>query len=172
MSAPNTPAKMLLRSLAALTYDLLILPAILLLAGAVAVFPAQWLLPELTFDHGPARWLLQAWLAGSAFLFLGHSWTRAGQTIGMRAWRIRLVDAQGHNPGWTQAALRFATGLVLLLAALSAGQMAHASLGSAWAGVITGLLVVLPAWLLLLVPPHRSLQDRLSGTHLVYLPKR
>ena len=36
-------------------------------------------------------------------------WTRAGQTIGMRAWRLRIQNADGSNIRITQALIRLAT---------------------------------------------------------------
>ncbi len=142
MSAPNTPAKMLMRNLAAVVYDLLILPAILF----IAVIPTVFIQDGEPFQQGWPRWLLQLWLLLVAFVFLGHSWVRGGQTIGMRAWRIRLVSDDGQPIRWSQAGRRFLAGLL---------NLALAGLG----------------FLLLLRPPYRSLHDRLSGTHLVYLPK-
>ncbi len=142
MSAPNTPAKMLFRNLAALVYDLLILPAILFIAAIPTVFIDN----GEPFQQGWPRLLLQLWLLGVAFVFLGLSWVRGGQTIGMRAWRIRLVSDDGQTLRWSQAARRFLAGLL---------NLALGGLG----------------FLLLLRPPYRSLHDRLSSTHLVYLPK-
>jgi len=48
------------------------------------------------------------------------SWSRGGQTIGMRAWRLRVVADEGGRLTWSRAGVRFATAL-LSLGALGAG---------------------------------------------------
>lgn len=45
-------------------------------------------------------------------------WVRGGQTVGMRAWHIRVVRDGGGRLGWGRAAARFGA---LLVAALPAG---------------------------------------------------
>ena len=54
-----------------------------------------------------------ALLAVSAAYFV-ISWGRGGQTIGMRAWRLRVVGADGQRLPWSRALLRFAVALVSL----------------------------------------------------------
>jgi uncharacterized RDD family membrane protein YckC len=44
------------------------------------------------------------------------SWSRGGQTIGMRAWRLRVVDSNGGPLPWPRALLRFGVALVALAA--------------------------------------------------------
>jgi len=52
------------------------------------------------------------------FVFFGWFWTHGGQTIGMRAWKIRLVDYQAieadvlQNPSWVQALKYYLLALV------------------------------------------------------------
>jgi len=57
------------------------------------------------------------------FLYFALSWRRGGQTLGMRAWRIRLLFDAGTRPGWGLLALRF--GMLLL-------ALAPALLGVLW----------------------------------------
>lgn len=52
-----------------------------------------------------------AYLLGIAFLFFGWFWTHGGQTLGMRAWKIRLCSKDGGPVGWKQAGLRFSAAL-------------------------------------------------------------
>lgn len=42
-----------------------------------------------------------------AFGFFGWFWTQGGQTLGMRAWKIRVVDLNNNYSTWTQAGRRF-----------------------------------------------------------------
>ena len=83
----------------------------LLMAAALyaAAIPAVWV-------HGgavpPDEPWFQAWLALVAWFYLALSWTRGGQTLGMRAWRCRLVTADGGPVGWGRTVARFAAALV------------------------------------------------------------
>jgi uncharacterized RDD family membrane protein YckC len=83
----------------------------------------------------------------AAFLFFGWFWTRGGQTLGMRAWRLKVVDEQGRSLTWLLALRRFAA------AAFS------------WTALGAGF------WWAIFDREKRAWHDRLSGTHLVVLPK-
>lgn len=48
----------------------------------------------------------------SAMLYLSWSWHKGGQTLGMRAWRIRLHNKSGQNLGWFACVLRFWISLI------------------------------------------------------------
>ncbi len=48
----------------------------------------------------------------ATFLFFGGIWTHGGQTIGMRAWRIRVVRRDGERLRWRDAAVRFLGAIV------------------------------------------------------------
>ena len=131
---PVRPA--LLRRLAALVYDALLLFAllfaatvpVLILTGGQAVGPNE---PGFT-----------VWLLAVSYVYLGWCWTRSGQTLGMRAWRMRVRTRDGRRLGWRHALARFAAGLV--------------SIGAAGAGLL---------WVAF-DRDGLSLHDRLSGTAL------
>jgi uncharacterized RDD family membrane protein YckC len=53
--------------------------------------------------------LYTAWLAAIIIGFYAWFWVRAGQTIGMRAWRLRVQNKDGSNITLTQALIRMAT---------------------------------------------------------------
>ena len=55
------------------------------------------------------------WLLAGAYAVA--SWRRGGQTLGMRAWRLRAVDMQGANATARALWLRYAVGGISLLAA-------------------------------------------------------
>ena len=103
--------------LLALVYDLLPLAA-LWFATAAAAYAVNGLAPVA--PGSAAALVLFAALLGVSFLYFGLSWRRGGQTIGMRAWRLELVDARGGRPGWAALGVRAAVG-VLSLAALGTG---------------------------------------------------
>jgi len=131
----------LLRRLAAILYDSLLLLAILFIASAI------WLIPtggEAPKGQNP---LLTIFLLLVSFGFFAWFWSHGGQTLGMRAWRIRL---QNRNPGpvslW-QLMLRFIISIISWLAF---------GLGFLWS---------------LIDKEKLTWHDRYSMTELVVLPK-
>jgi uncharacterized RDD family membrane protein YckC len=54
----------------------------------------------------PQTWWFNALLLGSAFAYFAWSWRRGGQTLGMRAWRLRLISDDGNTLNWSAALLR------------------------------------------------------------------
>lgn len=110
----STPASLWLR-IAAGIYDLFPLVALWMLTAGAALLivhgdvdPAH---PSLGWRFG-----LQIALFAVTAAYFVISWARGGQTIGMRAWRLRVVDADGNALGWARAALRFVVACVSLLA--------------------------------------------------------
>lgn len=101
--APQPPG--LLRRLGALFYDGVLLLGIFFFA-TLALLPLRG---GAAFQ--PSSPAYQAYLLGVAFLFFGGFWTRGGQTLGMRAWKIRLRSADGGAVSWRQAGLRFIAAL-------------------------------------------------------------
>lgn len=90
-----------LRRLAAIAYDTLLLLAVLFLATALA----------LPFNSGDAftskQWFFPLYLLLVTFGFFAWFWTHGGQTLGMRAWKVKLVSQQGLTVSWQQALVRF-----------------------------------------------------------------
>jgi uncharacterized RDD family membrane protein YckC len=100
----------------------------------------------VTQASGPLAWW--AYRTGALALIGAYyvlNWTRSGQTLGMRAWRLRALTASGKPLQAGQAAARFLWGVV------------------AWAPFGLGVL-----WLYA-DPEHLALHDRLSRTRLVVL---
>jgi len=130
------------RRLAALVYDLMLLGAVLfMLTLAVFLLRGGRAVP-------PGTLWFQLCLAAAIVSFFTWFWVHGGQTLGMRAWRLRLVRADGGAVDWRSALVRFAAGV---LAALPAG------LGLWWAAFDR---------------ERRAWHDRLSGTRLVYEPRK
>lgn len=111
------PSAGLLRRLGALIYDYLVVISLLIIAGFIGMGVAHLLLATgmASVPEGKdASWLLtspfySAWLALVICGFYTWFWTRAGQTIGMRAWRLRIQNTDGSNIRITQALIRLAT---------------------------------------------------------------
>ncbi len=139
---PDLPHPSLMRRLAAIAYDWLLLLALFLLLGFIYI-PLIGGTPQSL----AARMGLQMILLGVTWLFFGWFWTHGGQTLGMRAWRIRVVTRSGEPIGWGPATLRF---LAAFLSFICAG------LGFGWAT---------------LDRDRRAWHDYLSRTDLILLPK-
>jgi uncharacterized RDD family membrane protein YckC len=142
-SAPSDlPSAGLFRRLAALFYDLLLIVAVLM--------TVTWLLLPLTRGAaitqesvGAFEYLYRALLLGLVFFYFGFSWTRAGETVGMLAWKIRVVRHDGALLRWRDVLLR------LVAATLS---WLPAGLGYFW---------------MLIDREHLTWHDRLSRTRVV-----
>jgi uncharacterized RDD family membrane protein YckC len=100
------------RRLAALGYDLLLVTAL------VFCFTLVVLAVRLGAAVPPGSWWFPLSVVGVAMAYFCGFWVHGGQTVGMRAWRIRVVCDDGSSLGWLRAAARFAAALV---AALPAG---------------------------------------------------
>jgi uncharacterized RDD family membrane protein YckC len=109
-----TPATVWLRAAATL-YDLFPLIGLWMLTTALAMLVAHG---EVDAAHPPAAWraALQFALLAVTAAYFTFSWARGGQTIGMRAWRTRVVSTDGRDLPWPRALLRFALALVSMLA--------------------------------------------------------
>jgi uncharacterized RDD family membrane protein YckC len=87
MSQPQVyESAYLARRLAAMLYDALLLLAIWIVTCLI------WFPLNGAAVSGP---LLTAVLTIETLIFYAYSWRRKGETLGMRAWRIRVVNAAG-----------------------------------------------------------------------------
>ncbi len=136
----------LFRRLAAICYDGLLLLALLMVATSLIIIPLGLEAGDTSVGRNP---LFQIVIFGviPAFFF-SWFWIKGGQTLGMRAWRLRAVRDDGRPLTWRDALLRY--GFALL-------SWAAAGLGFLWILVDHDKL----AW-----------HDRLSKTRLVIVAKR
>jgi uncharacterized RDD family membrane protein YckC len=89
-------------------YDSVVLLALLILAAAVAL-PFGGVNKTALKDFWYTLWLLAV-----CFAYLGGCWRYGGMTVGMRAWRIRLISDTGQIASWPRCLLRFLVGVVSL----------------------------------------------------------
>ena len=150
----------LLRRLAALFYDSLLVIALAFVA-TFAMLPIAHGEAILVSTQGALPHAYHAVLLVIVFGYFGWCWTRSGQTLGMRAWRLELQDAGGRRLGWPAAMVRFLLGIAIaLLAALGAWYLRRLDNGmqSAGGAALLAPLVLNFAW----IPfdgGGRSLQD-------------
>ena len=129
------------RRLGAMLYDALLVLALWMLVFFVWIAagdgePVTGALPQVV--------LVILWV-GFFVLF----WMRSGQTLGMVAWRIKVLDPQTRNyPGFKQAVVRFITALP------------------------AGLLLGAGYWWMYIDDEKRTWPDRLSNTVVVHFPKK
>jgi len=152
-AAHNQMPAGILRRLAATSYDLLLLIALWFVTTGILVplyiasgLPAE----DIQGVLRPPRWFLQMVLLPVLILetwgFYAWFWLRGGQTLGMRAWRLRVQGHSGMALSPRQTVLRFVAAILT------------------WLSLGLGLLLVL-------LPPGQALHDRLSGTETILLPK-
>tara|TARA_R110000868_G_scaffold134523_1_gene346564 strand:- start:606 stop:1121 length:516 start_codon:yes stop_codon:yes gene_type:complete len=144
------------RRLAAMIYDLLVATAVFMVTGIIMTVILILLLENAMLDkHGLTHsmdviaqsplyaniifsWSI-LWVSGFFLWF----WRNGGQTIGMRAWRLRIFSTTEQPFGYGRALLR-------LLCSL---------------GGLGTILVLFD------IKHKQSLQDRLAGTEILYLSK-
>lgn len=101
----------LLRRLAAILYDSLLLVAVLMLATAV-LLPMSGGRAITPVDTGWPAYFYRFLLLVVAVLYFGWSWTRTGQTLGMLAWKIRVVRSDGTALRWSDVLARLAAAVL------------------------------------------------------------
>ncbi len=127
----------LFRRFAALVYDSFVIFSLLMLSTAIALWcnRGQSLLSY--------RFFFLLYLIATTGLFVSWCWTKSGQTLGMLAWRLKVVDQHYQPLTWRRAFWRY------LLAMLSLGC---AGLGLLWC---------------LFDKNKQSLHDKLSRTQII-----
>ncbi len=155
MNSTSLPPAGFFRRIGALIYDSLIIMAILMIAGGIVVAIMEALVAAGLMSYGQYQdasdlltrhpiWnpVYTLYLAFVWIYFFVYFWTRAGQTLGMRAWKMVVQNTNGNRITTTQALIRLAT-----------------------SGFGLGNLTV-P-----IDPQKRSFQDMWAKTEVVVLPK-
>ncbi len=157
--APSLVAPALMRRMACWAYEGVLLFAIVFFAG--------WLfsaLGQVRDAMDARRPLLQAFLFVVFGIYFAWFWSK-GQTLAMKTWKIRVVDASGRRLSQGRALLRYLCSWLWFLpplAVLALGRTTplHAALAVAgW--------VVFWAMLSRLHPQRQFWHDALAGTRLV-----
>ncbi|HEY3643998.1 MAG TPA: RDD family protein [Gammaproteobacteria bacterium] len=95
------------RRLAAASYDALVVAALWFIATALAMPLSHG---AITPDHPLAESIYRLYILAVGFLFFGGFWLRNGQTLGMLAWRVKVIQAgSGARITWAQALIRYLT---------------------------------------------------------------
>lgn len=153
------------RRLAAAAYDGLLLIAVLFLVTGLLLVATHG--EAITHERvGAWAYAYQGLLALVVAGYFGVAWTARGQTLGMKAWSIRLETAAGALPGWPAVLLRVACAAPLYLPLLGATLlvMAHRV---GWLGVVASALPLAADLGVQAYSGQGTLHDRLSGTRIV-----
>ena len=138
MKSSSRPALLagLWRRLASLVYESILLFGLVFISGYLFVALAR------DAQHGLIRLTFQGYLLAVCGAYFVFCWSRSGQTLAMKTWRLRLQTDAGAKVAPGRALLRY------LLAIPSVGL----GLGLAWA---------------LVDRDRQFLHDRLAGTRIV-----
>lgn len=131
------------------------------------VFVAGWLfsaLGQVRDAMDARRPMLQAFLFVVFGIYFAWFWSK-GQTLAMKTWKIRVVDASGRRLSQRRALLRYACGWLWFLPPLAVLAFARVTPPHAALGV--GAWVVFWALLSRLHPQRQFWHDALAGTRLV-----
>lgn len=145
-------------------YDGFLMIAVLIVTSAIlmalftAVAPADFFVDPSNFDQTKIATLSNSGRAAGglivsincialSFLYYAWFWTHGGQTVGMRAWNLYLVNEDGKFINWKVALIRYLSAIVSWTAL---------GLGFTW---------------LLLNPERRTWHDSWSASQIIYVPK-
>ena len=140
----DLPHAGLFKRLATIIYDGLIVVAILFLSSAIAmavvgaILGAEAITERQVLISNP---VYSAWLVLCWFSYYAWCWRKGGQTLGMKAWRLKLITTDNNKITYSNALLRFFSSLL---------GLAH-------------------FWVLL--PGKRGWQDIISQTNIIVLKK-
>ena len=110
----NYPTASIFKRLAAMLYDFMLIFAMFMLYGIAATFIAKALNNGEFVGALPFSLNASAWFT-ITFLFYTYFWRRNGQTLGMQAWRIKLVSEQPGPISISQCMLRVGIGFFSVL---------------------------------------------------------
>lgn len=136
------------RYLGCLVYEALIVMAWVLVLAAMFLPISYSMNPSLSqgqlhIPTGTERWVQTCWYGFGMMAYFVFFWSRKGQTLAMKTWKIRIVSLDGSAVSPLQAAVRFVVAL-----------MAIPLLGLAWLWAFGS-------------PTRLSLHDQLSKTILI-----
>jgi len=115
MNSSHFPRAGFFIRVAAIVYDILVVAAVLMFAVALALALSVglaklgwWPLTNgLEHSERIDHWLFQIYLVVVLVGFYSLFWSRGGQTLGMKAWRLRVQNTNNQAISFRQAVIRF-----------------------------------------------------------------
>jgi uncharacterized RDD family membrane protein YckC len=112
-----------MKRLGAMFYDFMLALSFVILAGFLFTAVLMSILNIENVQPGtPVAKIIFILTSLVAFGFYGWFWTHGGQTLGMRAWKLKLVRSDGETVTWLQAFFRFCYSIISWLP-LGAGYL-------------------------------------------------
>lgn len=145
-------------------YEAVLLFGVAFAVGYVLLASMQWSYPLPPVE----RAMLQTTLFVAIGAYFVFCWSRTGQTLALKAWRLKLVDIEDRPPRSGRALARYLLAWHLWLPGLAIAGMFQLSAGWTLAALcVSFALLLLPA---LIDPQRRLLHDRWTGTRIVRVP--
>ncbi len=147
----------------------MIYEAVLLFGVVFAVSYAVLASTQWSYPLPPVpRAILQTALFLAIGTYFVVCWTRTGQTLALKAWRLKVVDAQGRSPGSRRAIARYLLAWHLWLPGLLLAAVFQ--LSANWTLTVFAISFAL-LWIPALIDRERRLlHDRWTGTRIVRVP--
>ena len=158
--SPGQPAGLVLRIMA-MIYEGVLLFGVTFAAGFAVLSLTGWTAPL----SGLRRFVLQAALFAAIGAYFVGCWSRSGQTLALKTWKLRVVDGDGRSPALPRATARYLLSWTLFLPGLACIAIFEPSRTGSLTALALGFVVLLiPA---LFDPQRRLLHDRWTGTRIV-----
>jgi uncharacterized RDD family membrane protein YckC len=156
----RAPPGLMLR-VAVMTYEAVLLFGLTFVVGYALLSLTGW-----TYPLPPrSRWILQAALFAAIGIYFVTCWTRAGQTLAMKSWRLRLVGRDRRLLTPARAALRYLLAWSLFAPGLAFAALTDFGAAANLLALAAGLLAMLA--LARLDRGGQLLHDRLLGSRVI-----
>ncbi len=164
LAAPRPPSLWL--RFAAMIYELVLLFGVVFIVSYALLSAANWKYPL----PDAQRWALQAVLFVTIGAYFAWCWSRSGQTLAMKSWGLRVVDANGRPPSLGRAVLRYVLAWHLFVPSIIVIAVFQAH-------TLVDLMVFFGGFCAMLLtaklhPEGQLLHDRLIGTRVIPVAPR
>lgn len=161
----DAPVGLRLR-LASLVYEATLLFGVVFGASYLLIAATGWTYPLPQAQ----RWILQVVVFVVVGSYFVYCWTHGGQTLALKAWRLRVVRTDGASLSLRQAILRYLLAWHLFLPGLISILLFPATPWLNLAALVLGMLGMLA--LIYVDPQRQAVHDRLLGTRLMRVAPR
>ncbi len=157
------------RTLCASAYDgLLLLALLMVLTAALQTFTAGEAITRARV--GAWEYAYRTLLLLAVVAYFGVTWTRRGQTLGMKAWHLRLEQRDGSLPSWRTVLARLACAMPLYLLPI-AGVALYMAHEGGWLLLCASALPLAASHAWHSLTGGGTLPDRASATRIVRVRK-
>lgn len=161
----------LAKRLIGVVYELLLMIAMLMVSGGIyqAIAGAAGVAPESLSQHRGWQSGLFVWVTLILFMYYSFCWTRSGQTLPMKTWKMRLVSEHHPHVALSQAQWRFFSLMLFILPLGPAWVLSkHQQIPMAFVW-IAALWALLPYAWGFFDKDRQFLHDRLAHTRIIRL---